>query len=386
MSIDAYITAVSAVLPGAPVSNDAMEGVLGQVAGKPSRARRTILRSNGITNRHYVLDPITGEPTRTNAQLAAEAIRGLQKGGLDLGAIDCLACGTSVPDQVMPGHGVMVHGELGNPPSEVVSTAGVCVAGMTAMRYAWLGVTAGEFQNAVASASEISSVFMRARFFEEEVEAKVRDLEKRPELAFEKDFLRWMLSDGAGAVLIQPRPAKTNLSLKIEWMMIRSYANEQTACMIAAAEKQDDGSLKPWYQFTGKEWLDRSVFTVRQDVKQLNEYVMHYTVKCGLEEVKRVHKDLRPSDIDYFLPHYSSQYFRDEVFEKMQAADFVIPHERWFTNLTTKGNTGSASIYIILEELFHSGKLKPGQKLLCYVPESGRFSTAFMLLTVCAPS
>jgi 3-oxoacyl-[acyl-carrier-protein] synthase-3 len=32
-------------------------------------------------------------------------------------------------------------------------------------------------------------------------------LEKQPELAFEKDFLRWMLSDGAGAVLLENKPA-----------------------------------------------------------------------------------------------------------------------------------------------------------------------------------
>ena len=32
-----------------------------------------------------------------------------------------------------------------------------------------------------------------------------------------------------------------------------------------------------------------------------------------------------------------------------------IPCERWFTNLTTKGNTGAASIYIMLEELVASG-------------------------------
>jgi 3-oxoacyl-[acyl-carrier-protein] synthase-3 len=66
----------------------------------------------------------------------------------------------------------------------------------------------------------------------------------------------------------------------------------------------------------------------------------------------------------------------------MKEIDFEIPYEKWFTNLTTKGNTGSASIYIIMEELFHSGKLKKGQKLLCFIPESGRFSHCYMMLTV----
>ena len=63
-------------------------------------------------------------------------------------------------------------------------------------------------------------------------------------------------------------------------------------------------------------------------------------------------------------------------------ADLPIPQERWFTNLTSKGNTGAASIFIILEELFNGGRLRSGERLLCYVPESGRFSSAFMHLTV----
>ena len=36
----------------------------------------------------------------------------------------------------------------------------------------------------------------------------------------------------------------------------------------------------------------------------------------------------------------------------------------------------------MLEELFHSGRLEPGQRLLGYVPESGRFSSAFLQMTV----
>ncbi|GAG11472.1 unnamed protein product, partial [marine sediment metagenome] len=43
---------------------------------------------------------------------------------------------------------------------------------------------------------------------------------------------------------------------------------------------------------------------------------------------------------------------------------------------------GSAAIYIILEELFHSGRLRKGETLLCFIPESGRFSHCFMLLKV----
>ena len=194
-----------------------------------------------------------------------------------------------------------------------------------------------------------------------------------------------MLSDGAGAILLQPRPRTDGISLRLDWIFERSYANEMSACMYAGAEKQPDGRLRGWNEYSPQEWLSRSIFSVKQDVKQLNEYIMHYTVEKPLIELIE-RKKLAADDYDFFLPHFSSMYFRDKVYEEMLNVGFDLPQERWFTNLTTKGNTGSASMYIMLEELFRSGRLQDGQKLLCYIPESGRFSTAFMQLTVVAPN
>lgn len=372
-------------MPNAPVANDEIENVLGMVAGKPSRARRLVQRSNGIQTRYYVIDPKTGEANYSNAQIAANAIRGLENDTFKISQIECLACGTTMSDQTMPSHAAMVHGELKNPPCEIVSAAGVCLSSLTALKYAYMGIKSGEFTTAVACGSEIPSTLMRAKYYEEEISSKVDALEKHPEIAFEKDFLRFMLSDGAGAALVEPKPAAKGLSLRIDWIVERSYANEQAACMYSGADKQPDGSLKGWVAHEPQEWLSRSIFSIKQDVKQLNEHIMPYTVERGMKDVLKLHPDLKPADIDWFLPHYSSLYFRERAAASLKDANFEIPYERWFTNLATKGNTGSASIYIILEELFKSGKLKAGQRLLCYVPESGRFSTGFMHLTVCTP-
>ena len=91
---------------------------------------------------------------------------------------------------------------------------------------------------------------------------------------------------------------------------------------------------------------------------------------------------MTPDQIDWFLPHYSSGYFRPRFYQGMKNIGFEIPYEKWFSNLAYKGNTGSAAIYIILEEIFKSGKLSKGQRILCFIPESGRFSHCFMHLTV----
>jgi len=152
-----FINRISAFLPHEPVDNEQMEARLGLVGGKPSRARKLILRSNGIQQRHYVIDPQTGEPSMSNAQVSAAAIRGLFGGDFQLENLDCLVASSASPDQVMPGHAVMVQGELGNPPCEVVTTAGICLCGMTALKYAWMSVASGESRNAVACVSTPST-------------------------------------------------------------------------------------------------------------------------------------------------------------------------------------------------------------------------------------
>ncbi len=378
---DVYITNISSALPNAPVDNDDIEAVLGMVGDKPSRARRIVLRSNGIKSRHYAIDPDTGAFTHSNAQLTAEAVRKLASDRFSLRDIQCLAAGTSSPDQLLPNHSVMVHGELGNPPCEVMATSGICLAGITAFKYAYLGVKAGEYQHAVACGSELSSLFMQSAHFQQEPEQLVDVLEKQPSLAFDRDFLRWMLSDGAGAVLMENSPNAEGISLRVDWLHLFSYANEMEACMYAGATKQDDGSMQSWLTQPRDRLLADTVMAVKQDVKLLNDNIVPYTVERPLRELIERYQ-LHPDQYDYFLPHISSNYFRQPTVEGMARVGFPIPESRWFTNLTTKGNTGAASIYIMLDELFRSGRLQSGQTLLCFVPESGRFSSSFMQLTV----
>ena len=378
----AYITRSSVCLPNAPVENDQVEAILGQVGERPSRARRVVQRSNGIRRRYYVIDPATGKPNYTNASLTAAAVKGLIHDGFTLDEIACLACGTSNPDQLLPNHAVMVHGELGAPVCEVVATAGVCVSGATALKYGWMSVISGAAPNAVVTGSEVASLGLLAQNYDAEPLNGAEVLEAHSELAFEKDFLRWMLSDGAGALLIEPAP-RPGLNLRVEWIDIFSYAHLLPACMYVGAEKQADGALKGWMLYSAREREANSIFALKQDVRLLNDEVIEHTLVKPLARVA-AKRALSPGDVDWFLPHYSSEYFRAPVADGLARAGLPIPQERWFTNLERVGNVGAASIYIMLDELLKSGRLRDGQHLLCWVPESGRFSSGFIYLTATA--
>lgn len=384
--MNAFITAVSAFLPGQPVHNDDLENYLGKVDRIAARTRQIILAGNGIESRHYAIDPGTGATTHSNARLAAEAVRLLAPAGGELSGnfIDCLCCGTSSPDQLMPGHASMVHGELDCGPCEVISTAGICLSGITALKYGAMSVAQGLSRRAIATGSELASTFMRTSFFQA-MQGAAGQPEKRldhPAFCFEAEFLRWMLSDGAGAVLIENKPATDRLSLSIDGIEIVSHAHALETCMYAGAVKQADGSLRGWREYVGEGGATRNgMLTIKQDARLLNREVIRTLVGKSLPPVIKKH-GLRPGDIDWFLPHYSSHYFREPLRQQLQDIDFTIPEERWFTNLASRGNTGSASFYIILEELFSSGRLHKGDRILGFIPESGRFSAGWLLLTV----
>jgi 3-oxoacyl-[acyl-carrier-protein] synthase-3 len=140
----------------------------------------------------------------------------------------------------------------------------------------------------------------------------------------------------------------------------------------------------------GRTWQDVDIaeaeaagmFLLRQDVSVLDDLAdagirqFEELVDIGLVDVRH---------LDHVICHYSTNAFRDVAFDALRRRVPTLDTDRWFSNLETRGNTGSASIFIALEEAWSSGRFAPGDTVLLAVPESGRFSFAFAHLTVVAP-
>lgn len=376
-----YITKTSGFLPNNAISNDDMETYLGIINGRKSRSRALVLRSNKIKQRYYALTK-DGARTHTNTDLTANAVKNLfLDNPQEIKDVDLLCCGTGSADQVMPAHGFMVHGKLPEMNSiEVMTPTGNCCSGMQSLKYGFMSLQLNDKKKAVCTGSERASILMRSENFEEEVQ-HMETLQDNPILAFEKDFLRWMLSDGAGAFLLEKEPNKEGISLEINWMESVSYANTEKTCMYMGSEKMEDGELKGFGEFTPQEWASQSIFTIKQDAKQLDGKI----VPLGFKKIPEIFEkhNLSADDINYFLPHMSSFYFEERLVQEWANINMSVPKEKWFTNLDTKGNVGAGSIYLMIDELFNSGKLKKGDKIFLLVPESARFSYVYCLLTVC---
>lgn len=373
----AYITAMGSFLPGPPVPNQEMEEYLGRVHGAPSKVGPLILQQNGIRTRHYAIDRQQRTVFRAS-EMAARAVRdALASRGIPDGDVEFLAAATTQGDLAVPGFASMVHGELRTPACEVASLHGVCASGAMALKSAMQRVLTEPTRAAVACAAELPSRLFKASRYE-------RQLAPGASLPFETEFLRWMLSDGAGAAVVQDAPAPTGLSLRIDWIDIRSFAHENEVCMYAGANKGPDGA-------PGMSWLDYPSFedaaaagaiNLKQDVRMLDRVVQTGAdTFLGLVESGRID----PARLDWIVCHYSSEVFRSKVMGLVRKAGVRVPEERWFTNLPTRGNVGCASIYLLLEELFNGARLEEGQRVLAVVPESGRFTHAFLMFTVVGP-
>ncbi|MBK9272328.1 MAG: 3-oxoacyl-ACP synthase [Saprospiraceae bacterium] len=366
-----YINSAGIFLPNQAISNDEMEKYLGLIAGKNSLAKSRILKQNGIKQRYYAMNA-NQLSTHSNARLAIHAVESaLSKSHLRPKQIELLCTGTTQGDLPIPGFASMVHAGLEFSNCELASFQSVCASGMMALKDAFSQIKSGEKNNAVCVASEFASRLFKASRFE---------AQGMSSLSFDTEFLRWMLSDGAGAFVLENNRNSNGLSLKIEWIDIKSYANEFPLCMFTGKTDNTNEDEPSWLDYPDYEAAARAgALNLKQDVRLLDSLiksgVAHY---FDLIDQGKIVKN----QIDWLCAHYSSEVFKKPIMELMVKGGGEIPEEKWFSNLSSKGNTGSASIYIMLEELMYSGKLKNGDTILCMVPESGRFVTSFMQLKV----
>ncbi len=372
---DVYITGSGAYLPGAPVSNPDIETHIGKIGGRPSAMGRRALSWNGVKTRHYALDA-TGAATHSNAGMCALAVTAaLDDAGASRRDLSFLAAATTQGDYLVPGHAATVHGELGGPPLEIASFQSVCGSSLMAAKAAWQAVRTGEHAVAVACAGEFSSRWFTPAFYE-----GTALVDARGRLAPQADILRFTLSDGAGAVVMESKPRRGGPSLKVEFMDLVSLAGAFTPCMWAGASLENRAEPTATWSHAGPAAAHAAgAVALLQDFDLLKQVIRAW-VGVYLEKVDQGR--IVPDQIDWLLCHYSAESLRQEIVSLLEKTAGMIPRDKWFSNLTSVGNVGAASIWVMLEEFMRSDRPKPGQKILCVVPESGRAFVGFMMLEV----
>jgi 3-oxoacyl-[acyl-carrier-protein] synthase-3 len=314
-----------------------------------------------------------GSVLHTSADMCARAVlAALDDAGGELKKLQFLATATTQGDYLVPGHATAVQGALAGPPMEIASFQSVCCSSLMAAKAAWLSVRAGEHDMAVACASEFSSRWFQPSFYE-----GTALCDEKGRLCAEADFLRFTLSDGAGAVVCEPKPSNKGVSLRISYIDIVSLAGTFDPCMWAGAPLDGrDDLVNAWSHAGPVKAHAAGAISLLQDF-QLLKRVIRAWIGVYLKKVDEGR--INPQEVDWLLCHYSAKSLRQEIISLLKNTAGMIAEEKWFSVLKEKGNTGSASIWIMLDALLKSGKLAPGQKVLCVVPESGRAMVGFLM-------
>jgi 3-oxoacyl-[acyl-carrier-protein] synthase-3 len=364
-----YLNATGAFYPGEPVGNERIDDYVAPLNGASARIKRSILAENGIEQRYYATGP-DGATRFSAASMAAQAIRAcLAQAGAGAEDIDLLCTGTSGGDATLPGFANMVQGELGCPPMATSSHGGVCAAGLAALQHAAMALELQRASRALVATSEAPSrLFKRTRFAN-----GARNLD------FDAHFLRWMLSDAAGAWLLERAPRGAQ-PLQLLGAHLRSFSGDFPVCMQVGLTADGQRSYLDYPSFAEAE--ADGAYALRQNIRLLPNLF-----DVGIHEYARLAHSgwIDPARIDHFLCHYSSMRFAPVVRELLEKAGLDIPQPRWYSNLKTRGNTGAASIFVMLDDFLRERQVRPGERILCFVPESGRFSVGYLLLEAVAP-
>ena len=376
---DVYISSTGAFLPGDPVTSDEMLTRLGPIDAKSKRFRDFVVRQNGIEQRHYAMD----ENQRlqfSNAGMAANAVReALGAADMPLDDLESLSAATTMADLIVPGHASSVHGELGGGAMDIASFQSVCASAMMAVKNAWMNVVTGEAKTAVAVGSDMPSIRFRSVAYEPS-----RKVLENNQVRMSAEFLRWTLSDGAGAALFETTP-RGPLSFRVDAIRTRSFAHLFDTCMYAGISPENKSDLKKaWsaHEESLAATAAEGAVMLLQDMSLLKDIF-----EVWADEVRALSEagHFDAGNLDWFLCHYSAASLRDEFARLLVRRNIDIPMEKWWSNLSWRGNTGAASVFLLLHDFLASGQAKPGDKVYCMVPESGRALMSSMFLTVVAP-
>lgn len=362
-----YLTRTASHLPGPRIGNDEIARYLGTLEGEEDVKRR-VLRMNGIVGRHYAQND-QQEATDDVYGLAAKAVQSLlrtQQGSNQSPDVTFLSAGTTYAPLAGPGIATLLHHRLQptgylNHPLEISSHGGICTSSAAALVGAIRSIETGQHKTAISVGSEHASEVLKSTAFVP-VDDRDQHTDIRRSEWFMSVFLRFMLSDGAGAFLFQNEPSTSGQSLRVDWTHSMSFAHSTELCM-----KMESRSAR-----------------LSQDVSILSRHLFNSSTEFLACAMQRHGESLDQYHI--VLPHLSSFFFRRRM-ERVMQEQVRWPGHRvpYWTNLATVGNTGSASIYVMLDQYLREHSLTDGDRVLMFIPESGQFNYVLISLTVVSP-
>jgi 3-oxoacyl-[acyl-carrier-protein] synthase-3 len=284
----------------------------------------------------------------TNTSMAAEAgRRALEAASWTASDVDLLVVTTVVPDQLMPPTSTLVQQALGIPACAEVAISANCTAPYKALQLAANQIRLGQCNRALVCSSQFVSFLGMPPWSTPE------------KMTPRQAQLRWVLSDGAGAIALER--AERDIELRV-WT--QSRATDRSPGMelpIGAAHTNLPDAVR------------RGMHHVSQPARRLRTDVMREG--CAVVEHLLAQLEIPAAEIDHAIPELPGTQFA-EIARQHVVARLGLREAAWRFDLPEIGNVGGATLPIVLDRLARGGQLASGHLVVSFTVESSNWMFA----------
>jgi 3-oxoacyl-[acyl-carrier-protein] synthase-3 len=327
------IVGLGTYLPEEVLTND-------DLAGMMDTSDEWIFSRTGVRKRHRA------RHDETTASLCVEASRkAIENAGLEPDDIDMIIMGTMFPDYTYPGPGMVVQLRLGMSRTIPVFDLRVqCVGFVYALSMADLYIRSGQARHVLA-------VFGEKEFDHFKIDRQIGVI----------------FGDGAGAAVIGPSEGDRGL-------LVTDMHGDGSGVPDLVMTSDNMVGLREgeahWPEELQKNrayWEERGLVPGHTKFPfWIGQEVFRNAVKRLMHSARSVLKEceLTVDDIAYFFLHQANQRINAKLIELLH-----LPVERVPSNIERIGNTGAASVIILMDEELRAGRLEPGA--LCLLSAFG---------------
>ncbi len=363
MSLNVKISGSGHFLPGEPIPFKDVDHYLGELTNAPVKIRKWLSRIKTIMDElidaeyyHYAIDPETREFTEDNITMSVKAAKkAIDDAGLKASEIDFIAYGSAHQDQ-MPTASVKIQEELGIEKCGEMSIHANCTSAYKALLTAYEFIRTGRYKKALVISSSIASSELRAEYYNQK-------LVKKEEL-----FLRYFLSDGAAALVLEADKDVERSGLYIENCYIESIGGNKPSAM---------GNRRPAYFINPIEEYEKGYHHLAQMFNENLRELFHEDdgsvfVK-GLQRMLEIYP-VDMQNIRFFQVNFPSKHISELVMEECEKIG--IPANTLYTSMSTMGYIGPPMAFLCLDKIRKEEKLKQKDIILSFVTEVSKFMQA----------
>lgn len=283
-----------------------------------------------ITSRTGIRERRMAADDESTSDMGAKAAqKAMDRAGIKAEEIDLIIVATITPDMPFPSTACLVQEKIGAYSAAAFDIEAACSGFVYALEIGQQFIMSRTYDTVlIVGAEKLSSII---------------DWEDRNTCV--------LFGDGAGAVILQNRPAAHGL------LSVKMGADGRKAQLLSMP---GGGSLNP----ASPDSIESRLHFLRMDGKEIFKNAVTAMDRAAKEVMARC--DIGIEDIKCIIPHQANKRIIDAVGQRLKARP-----EQVYMNLERYGNTSSASVVIALDEVVEQGLVERGDLILMVVFGAG---------------